>query len=80
MAFMKKQNLSITRLSTYAVIHICDRIYEKGSIAFPIVCTWPFIVWQVSMVATWNLVTLQSQHGSIAEKNFKSIGQTHYEL
>ena len=53
---------------------------KRGLIAFPIVCIWPSIVRHVSMVSTWNLVTLHSWHGSIPGGNFTSMGWTHYEL
>ena len=38
---------------------------KRGLIAFSIVCIWPSIVWHESMVPTWNLDTLHSEHGSI---------------
>jgi len=53
---------------------------KKGFIAIPIVCIWLSIVRHVSMVPTWNLVTLHYWHGSIPGSNFTSIGWTHYEL
>ena len=35
-------------------------LFIRGLIAFSIVCIWPSILWRVSMVITWNSVTVHS--------------------